>query len=49
MLFEKYHLNNCDSHVDFMIGTKDLKIIGITEENQEVPILIDGNFPQEFN
>lgn len=49
ILFEKYHLNNCDSHVDFMIGTKDLKITGITEENQEVPILIDGNFTQEFN
>jgi len=48
-LLEKYHLNKCDSHVDFMIGTKDLKITGITKDNREVPIFIDGNFTEEFN
>ncbi len=47
-LYENYHLNKCDSHVDFMIGTKDLNIKGITEDEKEVPILIGGNFTIEF-
>lgn len=47
-LFEKYHLNSCDSHVDFMIGTKDLNITGITEDGCEVLIFSDGNFTEEF-
>ena len=49
VLFDKYHLNKCDSHVDFMIGTKDLNITGITKNNEEVPIFINGNFTDEFN
>lgn len=48
-LFEKYNMNDCDSHVDFMIGTKDLNIKGITHDNIEVDIFIDGNFTEEFN
>ena len=48
-LFSEYHLNKCDSHTDFMIGTKDLNIIGITEQGQEVPIFENGNFTEEFN
>lgn len=32
-----------------MIGTKDLNIIGITKNNEEVPIFINGNFTDEFN
>lgn len=48
-LFKEYNLNNCDSHVDFMIGNKDLNITGITEEGKEVPIFINGNFTEEFN
>lgn len=49
ILFDEYHLNKCDSHVDFMIGTKDLSIIGITEDNKEIPIFQNGNFTDEFN
>jgi len=49
VLFKEYNLNKCDSHVDFMVGTKDLNITGITEDNQEVPIFINGNFTEEFN
>ena len=47
-LFEEYHLNNCDSHVDFMIGNSDLNIIGITSNGKEVQIFKDGNFTEEF-
>lgn len=47
-LFEK-NLNDCKSHIDFMIGTKDLKVTGTTHDNKEVPILINGNFTEEFS
>lgn len=49
VLYNEYHLNKCDSHVDFMIGTKDLNIVGITKDNKEIPIFINGNFTEEFN
>lgn len=41
-------LNNCDNHVDFMIGTSDLSIIGITHDDKEIKILENGNFTGEF-
>ena len=47
-LLEEYHLNKCDSHVDFMVGTKDMSIVGITEDGRKVPIFVDGNFTEEF-
>ena len=49
VLLNEYHLNKCDSHVDFMVGTEDLNIIGITNDGKEVPIFINGNFSEEFN
>ena len=48
VLFSEHNLNKCDSHVDFMIGTEDLNITGITEEGKEVPIFVKGNFSKEF-
>jgi len=36
--------NTSDTHVDFMVGTSDLEIIGITKENLEIPIFQNGNF-----
>ena len=48
-LLENHHLNKCDSHVDFMVGTKDMSIIGITKDNKEIPIFINGNFQEDFN
>ena len=48
-LFEKYHLNDCTNHVDFMIGNKDTNIIGITKEGKEIPIFENGNFTDQFN
>lgn len=40
----KLKLNDCKNHVDFMIGTEDLSIIGITKDNKEIPIFENGNF-----
>ncbi len=36
--------NDSLTHVDFMIGTEDLKIFGITETGEEVPVFEQGNF-----
>jgi aminopeptidase II. Metallo peptidase. MEROPS family M29 len=36
--------NQSDTHVDFMIGTNDLEIIGITKDGQEIPIFKNGNW-----
>lgn len=41
-------LNNCENHVDFMIGTKDLKIIGTTYDDKEITIFENGNFTKRF-
>ena len=48
VLFNKYNMNKCDSHVDFMVGTKDLNITGITKEGKKVLIFKNGNFSEEF-
>lgn len=45
----KCNLNKCDNHVDFMIGTNDLEIIGITKDGEEIKIFEKGNFSESFN
>ncbi len=37
-------LNHSVTHVDFMIGTKDLCITGTTQNGDEIPVFVDGNF-----
>ncbi len=37
-------LNSSLTHVDFMVGTRDLSIIGILESGEELQIFKDGNF-----
>lgn len=37
-------INSSLTHVDFMIGTRDLSIIGILENGEEMQIFKDGNF-----
>ncbi len=37
-------LNDSMTHVDFMLGTKDLSIVGHTRDGRDVPIFVDGNF-----
>lgn len=44
------HGINCSgAHVDFMIGTEDLKITGITKDGKEVTVFENGNFAPEFS
>lgn len=40
----KLGLNYSLTHVDFMIGTADMSIIGIKENGEELVIMKDGNF-----
>lgn len=46
---KEYKINDCTNHVDFMIGTKDLKITGFTQMGEEVEIFNNGNFTDLFN
>jgi len=41
---DKLEVNDSLTHVDFMIGTKDLEIIGVTATGKEIPVFKDGNF-----
>ena len=41
---EEIGCNDSMIHVDFMIGTKDLSIIGVTKDGKEVVIFKDGDF-----
>lgn len=36
-------VNDAKTHVDFMIGTEDLKIVGVTHDGNEITIMEDGN------
>ena len=37
-------LNQSINHVDFVVGTEDLSIVGTTHDGQEVPVFVNGNF-----
>ena len=37
-------LNDSIAHVDFMIGTRDLQIVGTTWDGRQIPVFVDGNF-----
>ena len=39
-----FGINKSMSHVDFMIGSQDLSIVGTTEDGKEVAIFKDGNW-----
>ena len=41
---EEHGVNESMTHVDFMIGTADLEIIGVTAEGKEIPVFVNGNF-----
>jgi aminopeptidase len=41
---ESLGINDSLVHVDFMIGTKDLEIMGFTKAQKEIPIFKNGNF-----
>jgi aminopeptidase len=37
-------LNDSITHVDFMVGTADLSVVGTTHDGREVPVFVNGNF-----
>ncbi len=37
-------VNQSITHVDFMIGTPDLSIVGTTRDGREIPVFVNGNF-----
>lgn len=37
-------VNDSIIHVDFMVGTPDLSIVGETRDGKRVPVFVDGNF-----
>ena len=37
-------LNQSHNHVDFMVGTEDLSIVGVTHDGKEIPVFVNGNF-----
>ncbi|MFI3260731.1 MAG: aminopeptidase [bacterium] len=41
-------LNESKTHVDVMFGTKDLDVVGITKDNEEIKIFTNGNFSKEI-
>ena len=41
--------NQSLSHVDFMVGTKDLSIVATTKENKQFPIFVEGRFSSLFD
>lgn len=41
-------INVSDVHVDFMIGTKDLKIEGVTYNGEKITIFENGNFALKY-
>lgn len=40
----KKGVNTSLTHVDFMVGTKDLQVIGITSDGKEIEVFKNGNF-----
>lgn len=41
---DAHGLNHSLTHVDFMLGTVDLSIVGTTHDGREVPVFVNGNF-----
>ncbi len=37
-------LNHSNTHVDFMVGTPDLSIVGTAHDGREIPVFVNGNF-----
>ena len=39
----KRGVNISKTHVDFMIGTRDLEVIGVTHDNKKIEVIKNGN------
>lgn len=40
----EWGLNDSSIHVDFMIGSNDMNVYGIDENNHQTPVMLDGNW-----
>ena len=40
----EHGVNQSHTHVDFMIGTDDLSVTGVTSTGEEVPVFVDGTW-----
>lgn len=40
----EHGLNNSVTHVDFMIGSAEMNIYGITADGTEEPVFLNGNW-----
>ncbi len=47
--FDAMGVNDSMIHVDFMVGSPDMSIVGYTHDGQAVQIFENGNFTAEFN
>ncbi|MBQ5487881.1 MAG: aminopeptidase [Clostridia bacterium] len=41
---KEHGLNESITHVDFMVGSRDLSIVGVTQDGREIPVFVNGNF-----
>ncbi|MCF0260145.1 MAG: aminopeptidase [Erysipelotrichaceae bacterium] len=41
-------LNHSIIHVDFMVGSEDLSITGLTADGKEIPVFVNGIFSDQF-
>lgn len=46
---ERNNINRSLIHIDFMVGSNDLTITGITEDGQRIPIFEDGTWSENFS
>ncbi len=46
---EKIGLNVCKEHIDFMFGTEDMTITGVTFDNNEIEIFKNGNYSKNLS
>ena len=37
-------MNESDIHIDFMIGSPELSVTGVTADGERVPVLVDGTW-----
>ena len=37
-------VNTSEIHLDFMIGSEELKISGVTADGEQVPVLVEGHW-----
>ena len=45
----EHGLNVSFVHVDFMVGTNDLSIVGLTASGEQIPVFVDGKWTSMFD